>query len=363
MNKYDAMSKISSLISIIVPVYKTEIYLHKCLNSIVNQTYKNLEIILIDDGSPDNCGKICDEYAAQDSRIKVMHQKNEGLSASRNAGLKIASGEYIGFVDSDDWIDLGMYEILHKGVEEYESQIAICGYYDVVDNKLREVREKDTILCRRDEAIHHLILDKTFSNHAWNKLYKRELFDGVFFPHGRAFEDIATTYKLFEKAQNIVCLNSSKYYYLHRKDSIIGDKTIKSRADRCIMIYERYIDLIKRYPQEKELLLSKFFKNFADLGSLVSRQSQDGWRTSKNYIEEIHNFANENKRGIWKCRYTGMSTKLYYILFLRGTWTSFAGIRFIAFILKAQRKIIFFKTKYVNKVNLYLQKNNINLSI
>jgi glycosyltransferase involved in cell wall biosynthesis len=347
--KHNATPDMSSLISIIVPVYKTEIYLHKCLNSIVSQTYKNLEIILIDDGSPDNCGIICDECAAQDSRIKVIHQKNEGLSAARNAGLKIASGDYIGFVDSDDWVDVDMYEILHKGVVEYGAQIAICGYYEVVDNKFRQVKEKDTTLCSREDAVHRLILDETFTNHAWNKLYKRELFDGVFFPYGRAFEDIGTTYKLFEKAQKIVFLNSSKYYYLLRKDSIIGDKTIKSRADRCIMIYERYIDLVERYPQEKELLLSKFYKNFADLGSLVSRQRKDGWRTYKSYIEEIYNFANENKRGIWKCRHIDMSAKIFYTLFLRGTRPAFAGIKFIAFFHKAKRKIIFFKTKYVNK--------------
>ncbi len=350
----NAAIKTSSLISIIVPVYKTEIYLHKCLNSIVNQTYKNLEIILIDDGSPDNCGEICDEYAAQDSRIKVIHQKNEGLSAARNAGLKIASGEYIGFVDSDDWIDMDMFEILLNGIVEHGAQIAICGYYDIVDNKFQEIREKHTTLRSRDDAIHHLILDRTFSNHIWNKLYKRELFDGVFFPYGRAFEDIATTYKLFEKAQNIVCLNSSKYYYLRRKDSIISKKTIKSRADRCIMIYERYIDLVKRYPQEKEHLLSKFYKNYADLGSLVARQSEDGWRIYKSYIGEIYHFANENKRGIWKCRHIDMHTKIYYTLFLRGTRPAFAGIRFIAFIRKTNRKIIFYKRKYVNKVNIYL---------
>lgn len=356
MNEHNATSNISSLISIIVPVYKTEIYLHKCLSSIVNQTYKNLEIILIDDGSPDNCGKICDEYAERDMRIKIIHQKNEGLSAARNAGLRIAKGEYIGFVDSDDWVDADMYEVLFKGVEEYEAQIAICGYYDIVDNNFREVREEHTTLCNRDEAIHHLILDRTFTNHVWNKLYKRELFDGVLFPYGRAFEDIATTYKLFEKARNIVCLNSSKYYYLRRQDSIISTRTIKSRADRCVMIYERYIDLVQRYPQEKEMLLSKFYKNYAALGSLISRQSKDGWRTYESYIEEIHSFAMEHEREVWKCRYAGTSNKIYYILFLRRTWLAFAGIRFIAFIRKAKRKTIYFKTKFINKNKYLLSK-------
>lgn len=343
MNKHDTTFDISSLISIIVPVYKTEIYLHKCLNSIVNQTYKNLEIILVDDGSPDNCGKICDEYAAQDLRIKVIHQNNEGLSAARNAGLKIAAGDYIGFVDSDDWVDADMYEVLYNGIIEYEAQIAICGYYDIADNKCREIREKHTTVCGPGDAIHHLILDRTFTNHAWNKLYKRELFDGVLFPYGRAFEDIATTYKLFEKAQHIVCLNSSKYYYLRRKDSIIGARTIKNKADRCILIYERYNDLVKRYPQEKELLLSKFYKNFAELGSLILRQGKDEWKTYKSYIGKVFDFAYENQREAWKCRYTGMSTKIYYTLFLRGTWPAFAGIRLITFIRKVKRKTVFLK--------------------
>ncbi|MFA5323011.1 MAG: glycosyltransferase family 2 protein [Smithella sp.] len=322
----------SSFISIIVPVYKTEPYLHRCLDSVVNQTHKNLEIILVDDGSPDNCGKICDEYEVLDPRIKVIHQQNAGLSAARNAALKMASGEYIGFVDSDDWIAADMFEILYGGVAKYEAQIAICGYYYVNVNNYREVKEKDTTLYNRKDALHHLILNETFTNHVWNKLFKKELFEGVYFPPGRTFEDIATTYKLFEKAEKIVFLNSSKYYYLQRDNSIIGAKTIKSEADKCVMMYERYIDLVKRYPQKKEILLSGFYLAFVDFGYAASRQRRDYFLTYKKYLEKIIDFATKNKREVWKCRFVGRACKLNYTLFLRETRLAFIGIRFFVLI-------------------------------
>lgn len=341
----------SSLISIIVPVYKTEPYLRKCLDSIVQQTYKNLEIILVDDGSPDNCGKISDAYAALDPRIKVIHQQNEGLSAARNAALKIASGEYIGFVDSDDWIDADMFEMLYDGVLKYRAQIAICGCYYVKGNKYREEREKDITLYGREEALHHLILNETFTNHVWNKLFKKELFEGVYFPYGRTFEDIATTYKLFEKAEKVVFLNSSKYYYLQRDDSIIGAKTVRGEADKCMMMYERYVDLIKKYPGKKDLLISGFYLAFADFGYAVSRQRNDYFRMYKNHFGEVIDFAKKNKQEVWKCRFVGRACKLNYTLFLRETRLAFIGMRFFVFISKI-RGIFSSKRKIYKKAYL-----------
>ena len=324
----------SSLISIIVPVYKTESYLRKCLDSIINQTYENLEIILVDDGSPDNCGKICDEYAASDSRIKVFHQKNAGLSTARNAALKIASGEYVGFVDSDDWIDADMFEILCRGAMEYKADIAICGFYyvDGSGNKFREIREKQSSLYGREDALHHLIVDEKFTNHIWNKLYKKELFDDVHFPQGRVFEDIATTYKLFEKADRIVFLNSSKYNYQQRDDSIVGAKTVRNEADRCFLLYERLMDIIKRYPNKKEILLAGFYIAFADLGYAVSKDKQNYSRTYKKSLENVMNFARKNEKSAWKCRLIGRACKLNCSLFLRESSLSLAGIRLIFYL-------------------------------
>jgi glycosyltransferase involved in cell wall biosynthesis len=341
----------SSLISVIVPVYKTEPYLRKCLKSIIGQTYKNLEIIIVDDGSPDNCGKICDEYAALDSRIKVIHQKNSGISAARNAGLKIASGEYIGFTDSDDWLDADMFETLYNGALEYNADITICGYYFVKGNKYREVREKHTVLYGREDAMHHLLLDETFTNHAWNKLCKRKLFEGVYYPHGRTFEDIATTYKLVEKADNVVFLNSCKYYYLQRDESIVGVGNIDSAADRCLMMYERYMDLMERYPGEKEFLLAGFYMAFADFGYAVSRQREDYFRTYKNDFGEVINFAIENKHAVWKCRVVGRACKLNYTLFLLENRLAFAGIKFFVFLSRLKR-IVFPRYRLDKNINI-----------
>jgi glycosyltransferase involved in cell wall biosynthesis len=330
----------SSLISIIVPVYKTEPYIARCFNSIINQTYENLEIILVDDGSPDHCGKICDEYAALHPRIKVIHQQNEGLSAARNAGLKIASGEYIGFVDSDDWIDADMFETLYNGVSKYGAQIAICGYYYAGGNKYIEIREKDTTLYNREDAMHNLLLDETFTSHVWNKLFKKELFEGVYFPYDRNFEDITTTYKLFEKAERIVFLNRSKYYYLRRGDSITGAGNIKSEADKSILMYERYNDLVKRYPQEKEILLSGFYLAFADYAYAVSSKRKDYLNTYKKHLGKVIDFAIENKEEVWKCRFVGTDCKLNYTLLLRETRLAFIGIRCFGFIFRIKNLLL-----------------------
>jgi glycosyltransferase involved in cell wall biosynthesis len=334
----------SSLISIIVPVYKTEPYLRKCLNSIINQTYKNLEIILVDDGSPDDCGEICDEYAALNARVKVIHQENRGLSAARNAGLKIATGEYIGFTDSDDWIANDMFETLYRGALEHRADITICGYYLVKGNKYREVREEHTVLYGREDALHHLLLDKTITNHAWNKLYKRDLFKGVSYPEGRTFEDVATTYKLFEKADKVVFLDSSKYYYLQRDDSVVGMLTLNSSIDRCLMMYKRYMDLIERYPGEKEILLAGFYMAFADLGYAVSMQRKEYFRRHKNDLGDLIDFAIQNKDGVWKCRHIGRACKLNYMLFLRETRLAFAGIK-ILILLSRLKSMLFTKYK------------------
>lgn len=339
----------TALISIIVPVYKTQPYLRKCLNSIIRQTYKNLEIVLVDDGSPDDCGKICDEYAARDLRIKVIHQRNSGLSSARNEGLKIASGEYIGFADSDDWIEADMFETLYRGALEYKADIAICGFYFVRDNKCRAVNEKQTVLYDREDAIHHLILDDTFTNHVWNKLYKRKLFENVYFPDGRTFEDVATTYKLFEKSDRVVFLNSCKYYYLQREDSIVGVRAIDSVADRCLMIYERCMNLIKKYPGEKEILLAGFYMAFAELGYAVSMQRKEYFHIYKNDFGEVINFAAKNKHAVWRSRIVGRACKLNYILFLQENRLAFAVIKCCVFLSRI-KKIMFLKTEKIRNL-------------
>ena len=159
-------------ISVIVPVYKVEPYLRKCLDSIVNQTYRNLEIILVDDGSPDNCGRICDEYAERDNRIRVIHQKNGGVSSARNEGLKIASGDWIGWVDSDDWIEPDMFEYLLENAKKSKADIAVCSRKEwYKDRCILRKWEKD-ILLNTEEALRQLLEDVQMQNYLWDKLWQ-----------------------------------------------------------------------------------------------------------------------------------------------------------------------------------------------
>ena len=179
------------LVSIIVPVYNVEKYLSKCIDSILAQTYKNLEIILVDDGSKDNSGTICDEYSKKDKRIKIIHKPNGGISDVRNHGLKIATGDYIGFVDSDDYIAEDMFETLVSLLEKNDADISIVSFYEYYNGKLIGVRENENVeIMNKVEAIKELLIDRKIQSYTWNKLFKKELFDGLQFPVGKNFEDI-----------------------------------------------------------------------------------------------------------------------------------------------------------------------------
>lgn len=238
------------LISIIVPVYNVELYLEKCVNSILKQTYKNIEIILIDDGSKDASGKKCDELKEKDNRIKVIHKQNGGLSDARNSGLKIAKGQYIGFVDSDDYIAEDMFETLYNLNKKYNSEISIVSYYEIYNGKVISVRDsKEQEVLTKIEAIKELLIDTKIQSYAWNKLFRRELFEGIEFPINKNYEDIATTLLLFEKANKVTLLEDPKYYYARRDDSILGEKSYKTYKDYLEIIYDKFIYLDGKYKE------------------------------------------------------------------------------------------------------------------
>lgn len=217
-----------TLISIIVPVYNVQDYLEKCILSIINQTYKKLDIILVDDGSTDDSGIICDEYCKNDSRIRVIHQNNCGLSSARNAGIEIAYGDYIGFVDSDDYIDATMFEKLYFAAKKNNAQISICNYF-LINTENIKTKYKNTIIHKEKVfnntvAIEQMCRGNLFQFHAWNKLYKKELFIGTRFPLGKLFEDIFTTHKVMYKAEKVVVIPESLYFYVQRNGSILNSK-------------------------------------------------------------------------------------------------------------------------------------------
>lgn len=240
------------LISIIVPIYNVEKYLNRCIESIVNQTYKNLEIILVDDGSPDNCPQICDQWKEKDNRIKVIHKENGGLSDARNVGLDITQGEYIAFVDSDDYIHVKMYETLITVLLEKDCDIVQCDFSKVADgqqvnNELLEYKVKEYNV---KEALYSLINENPLKQVVWNKLYKKYIFDTLRFEVGKLNEDDFFTYQAFDKCKKICSINVSLYYYLVRDTSIMGEKFtirrldgLEARINRYNFLKEKYIDL------------------------------------------------------------------------------------------------------------------------
>ena len=211
------------LISIIIPMYKVEKYLEKCIQSVVDQTYENLEIILVDDGSPDRCPEICDEWAKKDERIKVIHKENGGISDARNAGLAAATGAYIGFVDSDDYIETNMYEILFEALKKENAAIAMCDC-EIVSEDGQVIESKSPIVNEVFTGIQglHKLADNDgwYYVTLWNKLCARKVLEGLKFPQGRVYEDEEIVHEVFFRADKIVSLNQKLYNYVQRKGSI-----------------------------------------------------------------------------------------------------------------------------------------------
>ncbi|MDO5544819.1 MAG: glycosyltransferase [Eubacteriales bacterium] len=241
------------LISVIVPVYNVSAWLPRCVDSILAQTYKNLEILLVDDGSTDDSGRICEEYAKKDTRIRVLHKKNGGLSSARNAGLDVAAGQYIGFVDSDDWIEPEMYAVMLALMEQYDAQIVCAGRCDVDE----ATGDKTLGLCpeREEQTDGETLTGRIFlwdhcDSSACDKLYRRELFEGIRYPEGKTSEDIPVTYRLALKAQRAILCEKPFYNYFHRSGSIskgagITEKTFHYSQHTAVILE----DIRKNHPK------------------------------------------------------------------------------------------------------------------
>lgn len=213
-------------ISVIIPVYNVEGYLERCLMSVIGQTYENLEIILVNDGSTDGSGELCDEFAAADSRIQVIHKENGGLSDARNVGMDMATGEYIGFIDSDDWVDRDMYEVLYGLLIEHDAEVSICRYRNIYNDWTEDESTDQIEVYDNLSALRAIIVNENnlFPTHnVWNKLYKRELVDKFRFIKGKLVEDLYFTPYVVFASRRSVYTNSAKYNYLReRPDSIMN---------------------------------------------------------------------------------------------------------------------------------------------
>lgn len=240
----------AELISVIVPIYKIEEVLNFCVQSIVNQTYKNLEIILVDDGSPDTCPGICDEWAEKDNRIKVIHKKNGGLSDARNAGLKIASGDFISFIDGDDCIHADFFDILMKVMISEQCDIVQCEYVKTQNYNVNTFEKLNTYSIEtfnNQKAFEMLIGEKKFKQVVWNKLYKREVIT-LDFEFGITNEDEFWTYKIFDKAKKIAYIDVTLYYYMQREGSIMGQTYSLKRLDGIRARVERHRYIQNNHP-------------------------------------------------------------------------------------------------------------------
>ena len=231
-------------ISIIVPVYNVEKYLKRCIDSILNQSFTDFELILVDDGSTDNSGEIIDEYAIKDERIKVIHKENGGLSSARNVGIEYSKGNYIAFVDSDDYINKNMYKILYKNAIKYNAEISICNFEYVYEND--DVDEEQDIISEKISVNNNIeSLEKLYSSEniqfivAWNKLYKKNLFEKIRYDYGKYHEDEFIIHKLLYKCNKSVYCYDKLYYYLQRNGSIMGSSFNVNKLDVLDAMKER----------------------------------------------------------------------------------------------------------------------------
>lgn len=243
------------LVSVIIPVYNVEKYVRKCLESVVDQSYRNLEIIIVDDGSTDGSGRICDEYKA-DKRVRVIHQSNKGLSGARNSGIDSCTGSYILFIDGDDYVELNAVEVLLKACIAADADVACCGHYKVFADRADPHPLTKEIRIYEGEELTLATMKGNCAHYAWEKLYKRVLFDECRFPEGMLFEDVATTWKILLKSNRVVCVPDVLFHYVYRKESLGNTKTMKNLSDRWMAFKERY-DVMGRKSDELNVICTK----------------------------------------------------------------------------------------------------------
>ena len=302
-------------ISIIVPVFNVEKYLERCVNSLINQTYKNIEIILVEDGSPDLCPQMCDEYAKKDERIKVLHKKNGGLSDARNAGLDVATGEYIAFVDSDDWVETDFIETLYKNAKSENADISIIGCTLVWDDGRKKPVSKDKgyYVFDKEKAIREMLAQRKFGCMVCQKMYRKQIFDTVRFPVGKLYEDVAVSMTTFLKAKKVVVSGNHGYNYYQRNDSIVNSKFDERKLYflECCQNIIKYSD---RYDKIYDTEAHVFYLRALMMFALTLYQNSENEKNTE-YIElEIK----KNKKYIWNNMYLELRKKVVLSLICVG---------------------------------------------
>ena len=256
------------LISVVVPIYNVEIYLKECVDSILNQTYRNIEVILVDDESPDSCGKICDDYKLLDKRIKVVHKKNGGLSDARNAGMKVASGELITFVDSDDYISQDFVKILFDAITEFDSDIAIANMKRTSKRDERNTETNWTVSSfKAEEALIRMLYGTPFGTSACGKIFKRNLFTDVEFPYEKFSEDLFTIYKTILKSKRVTYIGFDGYFYYYRDEGSIVVSGYKEKHLEALDAVDNIAKVVKGKPQFDDAISTQYINVIYDIAA------------------------------------------------------------------------------------------------
>lgn len=315
-------------ISVIVPVYNSEAYLSKCLECIIAQTYKDLQIILVDDGSLDRSGAICDEYALADQRIHVIHKVNGGVSSARNVGLTAAAGEWIGFVDSDDWIEPDMFECLVENAMRHDADVAVCALWEELPQRVIPCGSNKKAVLNTKEALELLLRDDVMNNYLWNKLWRRGLFEHITFPEGRNFEDVAVVYKLFEQCSRIVCLPEKKYHYRQHQGSVLDDRSLKSKVDFYLASRQRMEELSTRWTQFDELLKASCVSSAIGIWASYYFNGRNERKKYLSILKEIAEFSKRNRFLVLKYQNLGcIGTFIALLTAYNQGWSfAFAGL-------------------------------------
>lgn len=301
------------LVSIIVPVYNVKDYVLKCLESLARQSYEQIEIIVVNDGSTDGSGEICDEFSCDEEKVKVFHKKNGGLSSARNYGIKKAKGEYICLVDSDDWVKKDFVAMMVEVAEEEDADVMVCGYNGLVPEQKVLSGEKATVKLLTEQENMEII--------AWNKMYRRLLFDDVSYPEGENYEDTLTTYKLLSKAEKVVYVPESLYVYRERVGSIMKEGKKEEKLMAREKAAREAIDFFKDSSELEEaswiaMLTAKLaWVDFAISG-----------KVEKKYLNEGMDWVRKNKEKLLNNKYLSKKLKLYIILV-----TNFGGKLYVGF--------------------------------
>ncbi len=310
------------LISVIVPIYRVEAYLPQCVDSLINQTYRNLEIILVDDGSPDRCGEICDAYAGKDSRIRVIHKKNGGLSDARNAGIEAATGAYLAFADSDDWLEPDAYASMLSAAQRHHAALVCAGRYDEEDGTstvgLCPEREE---LVSGIELVRRIFHWDHLDSAAWDKLYARELFRDIRYPVGRVVEDVPTTYRLVLLAGGGVLLPKPVYHYRHRSGSITQASVSPQSFHFSQHAAQVYQDVCENTPELEPdahyLLVRSLWHNAAILSGADAGTKK---RFAQEYRSTRQALAKELPF-VFHCNFFSGTEKLQLVLYITGLFS------------------------------------------